>query len=236
MSADFFRALAARASRRYRSCGRFARHYAYGKLTRDPFFRQVLERGWIAPGARILDLGCGQGVLAALLAAAHEEGVERDWPAHWAPAPAPRELRGIDLLERDIERARAAGGARASFTCGDMRTLAFGEPDAVVLLDVLHYVDYAAQEDILDRARRSLDSGGVLLLRVADASDSLRFRLTLAADRLAMRLRGWRPASFHCRPLPAWKRRLADGGFRVEAHPMSGGTPFANVLLVARAA
>lgn len=74
-----------------------------------------------------------------------------------------------------------------------------------------------------------------MLLRVADASPGLRLRLTLAADRLALRLRGRRAGPFHCRPLAEWKRRLADLALSVEAQPMSAGTPFANVLLVARA-
>ena len=236
MSDAFFRALARRASRRYKPAGRYARHFAYGKLTRDPVFRHLLQSGSIASCSRILDLGCGQGLLAALVAAAHEGDGGPPWPAEWAPAPAPRQMRGIDLLERDIERARIAAPPEASFECGDIRALPFGEADAVLLLDVLHYLDSAAQDDILDRVRRALPPGGVLLLRVADATGSLRSRITLAADRLAMALRGFRPGPFHCRPVQAWQRRLAQGGFRVEARDMSAGTPFANVLLVALAA
>ena len=234
MTGDFFRALARRAARRYRAEDHYARHYAYGNLTRDPFFRHLLQSGLIAPGARVLDLGCGQGVLAALYAAAHERHGVGDWPADW-PAPGARRLRGIDVAERDIERARSAGGADAEFTCADIRRADFGAADAVVMLDVLHYVEPAAQDDVLERARRALAGGGVLLLRVADASRrGLRLRLTLAADRLAMRLRGRRVERFHLRALAAWQRRLAESGFRVETRPMSAGTPFANVLLVAR--
>jgi hypothetical protein len=49
-----------------------------------------------------------------------------------------------------------------------------------------------------------------------------------------MRLRGARVGRYHCRPVQAWERRLGEAGFRVEARPMSAGTPFANVLLVGR--
>jgi hypothetical protein len=38
----------------------------------------------------------------------------------------------------------------------------------------------------------------------------------------------------YCRPLNAWTRALESRGFNVSALPMSEGTPFANVLLVAR--
>jgi len=230
---DSFRALAAAAARRYAASGRYARHYAYGKLTRDPVFRHLLQYGLIAPGARVLDVGCGQGLIAALFAAARERHGAGDWPDGW-PAPGARRVRGIDFAARDIERARAAGGADAEFTCADIRAADFGSADAIVMLDVLHYLDYAAQDALIDRAHRALAGGGVLLLRVADASTSLRFRITLAADRLASRLHGRRYGALHCRALAAWRVRLAEAGFRVEARPMSAGTPFANVLLVAR--
>ena len=49
-------------------------------------------------------------------------------------------------------------------------------------------------------------------------------------------LRGLRFGRYHCRPAAEWQRRLAEAGFRVETHPMSQGSPFANVLMVARGA
>ena len=231
MSADFYRALARRASRRYRD--RFARHFAFGKLTRDPVFRHLLESGIVPPAARLVDLGCGQGVLGALFAACGEEAAA--WPAAWPPAPVPRSLHGIDLAQRDIERARDAGGPGMRFDRDDIRTAPFRTADAFVLLDVLHYLDQAGQDRVLDRVRESLAPGGVIVLRVADASPTLRFRITTAADRLASRIRGLPPGPFHCRPLAAWRAELEKRALAVEARAMSAGTPFANTLLVARA-
>jgi SAM-dependent methyltransferase len=233
VSGDFYRTLARRASRRYRSGDRFARHFAFGKLTRDPVFRHVLESGVVPPGARVVDLGCGQGLLAALLAACGEEGAA--WPAAWPPAPVPRSLHGIDLAGRDVERAREAAGPGMRFDRDDIRTAGFGSADAIMLLDVLHYLDRDGQDRVLDRVREALAPGGVIVLRVADASPSLRFRITLAVDRLASRIRGQRPGPFHCRPLDAWRAELERRGLEVEGRTMSGGTPFANTLLVARA-
>ena len=212
-----FRALARQAAARYPVRDRYARHFAFGKLTRDPAFAHILREGLIPPRARLLDLGCGQGVLAALLAAA---GIEV------------RSMRGIDLMARDIARAQAASPG-GEFVQGDIRTTPFGPADRVVILDVLHYIDRDAQEDVLRRVRESLGEGGVLLLRVGDASGSLRFRITVATDRLAMALRGHPVGRLHCRPLDEWIALLRGMGFRVDAAPMSQGTPFANVLLVA---
>jgi SAM-dependent methyltransferase len=233
VSADAFRALAKHAAARYPAHDRFARHFAYFKLTGDPAFRHLLESGLLDGRERVLDLGCGQGMLEALLAAVHAEPAA--WPSGWRPAPAPRAIRGIELDPRAAERARSAADARATIECGDIREAPFGTADAIVILDVLHYIEPASQDAVLERVRAALAPGGVLLLRVADARPTLRFRITIAIDRLSLRLRGGRPGAYHCRPLEDWCRRLGELGFAIEARPMSGGTPFANVLLVARA-
>jgi len=234
VSGDFFRALAQRAAQRYPNRDRYARHFAYGKLTRDPVFRHVLEAGVFPPGARIMDLGCGQGLLAALLAEACESYGKGEWPERWPVPPTGFSIDGVDLAPRNIERARHAAGDRAHFVRGDIRAVEFGHRDAIALLDVIHYLDAEGQRDVIDRARRALDRGGVLLMRVADASRSLRFLFTVAVDHAATRLRGHGTGRFHTRPLEEWRRELAACGFDARPVPMSGGTGFANVLLVAR--
>ena len=101
MSRTAFRSLAREAAARYPARDRYARHFAFGKLTRDPVFEHIVAKALLPSGARILDLGCGQGLLAALLSAGAGQG---DW--HY---------RGIDLSARDIERARAATGPNCRF-------------------------------------------------------------------------------------------------------------------------
>jgi len=82
--------------------------------------------------------------------------------------------------------------------------------------------------------RDALVPGGVLLLRVGDASAGLPFRISNWVDFLVTTLRGHRLTRLHCRPLKEWQRVLASLGFTVQAQPMSQGTPFANVMLVAQ--
>jgi SAM-dependent methyltransferase len=236
VSERFFRALATEAAALYPARDRLARRFAAGKLNGDPAFAHLLRAGLIPHHARVLDLGSGQGLLAALLVAARARHGRGEWPAGWPAPPDPRRFTGIDLRARDVERANhACGGNGATrFVQGDIRTTGFGQADAIVILDVLHYIDYAAQADVLRRVREALAGGGVLLLRVADAAPTLRFRITLAVDRLVMALRGHRLERLHCKPLARWIAELEALGFRVAATPMSAGTPFANVLLVAR--
>ena len=234
MSSPFFKRLARAAASRYEPGDRFARHFAFGKLTRDPVFEHLLREGLLPASGSLLDLGCGQGVLEALVLAAREAHARGEWPAGWAPAPQPRAMRGIDLVERDIRRARAAAEDYGQFITGDIRVVDFGRADAVVILDVLHYIDFAEQEQVLQRAKNALHEGGVLLLRVASLSTTWRYRYTTAVDRIVMALRGHRLPRLWNREMADWLRLLESLGFSVETRPMSEGTWFANVLLVAR--
>jgi SAM-dependent methyltransferase len=228
----FFRTLARHAAARYSGAGRFARHFAFGKLAWDPAFAHILRHGLIPHGSRILDLGCGQGLLAALLETARDR---RDaWPPTLPPPPDPVAYVGIDARHRDIDRARCALDGCTRFVCGDIRSERYAATDVVVLLDVLHYLDPGAQDEVLRRARIALGGGGVLLMRIADASGTLRFGYTVATDRLACVLRRQRVDRLHCRPLGAWVQTLEALGFATRAMPMTGGPSFANVLVVAR--
>lgn len=225
------------ASAPYRSAGRFAWHFARGKLGMDPVFRHLLSRGLIAPRAQVLDIGCGQGLLASLLRAADAAAARGHWPADWAPAPHGARVTGIELMPRDIERAqRALGEAAAEFVCGDMRHTPFPASDIVVILDVLHYIDIAEQNRVLERVRAALRPSGRLLLRVGDASSRRGFRVSQWVDAIVTFVRGHRIPPVFGRSLAAWMVKLEALGFRVQAVPMSQGTPFANVLLVAEAA
>jgi SAM-dependent methyltransferase len=234
MTSATFRSLARVAADRYRDAGRFAVGFARGKLTADPVFEQILEKGWLRNSRQVLDLGCGQGLLAALLLSARQASASGRWPAHWAPAP-PSELRirGVELMARDVERAHRALGDDASIEQGDITTADFARADTVVILDVLHYLSYDKQDDVLARVRRCLGDGGRLVLRVGDAQGGLAFRISQWVDRTVTFCRGHRLGRLYCRTVPDWTCALRSLGFTVALHPMSQGTPFANVLIIA---
>ncbi len=222
------------ACRPYRRAGLFAYHFARGKLRGDPVFARILELGLLRDRSHILDLGCGQGLLTSLLRAAAHCAAAGSWPSRWAAAPAAVSTLGIELKARDVARARRALGADSKVVQGDIRTAAFGTPDAVVILDVLHYMPQPMQFEVLQRVRQALPDDGLLLLRVGDARAGLRFRYSQWTDRMAMLARGHGWMRLHCRGLDEWKKLLEQCGFKSATLPMSQGTPFANVLLIAR--
>jgi hypothetical protein len=101
---------------------------------------------------------------------------------------------------------------------------------------VLHYIDYSAQERVLERARSALAPDGMLLLRIGDAAAGSAYQFSRLVDQTVVLLRRRRWLQLRCRPLRDWQRLLASCGFRARALPMSAGTPFANVLLHAEVA
>ncbi len=224
-----------RASEPYRSAGLFAYLFARGKLRADPVFRAMLELGLLGGRGHILDLGCGQGLLSAWLRAASLHYESGNWPAHWPAAPKPRSTRGIELMDRDVERARRALGAACDISQGDIRNAEFGSTDAVVILDVLHYMPEEDQIQVLQRVRAALPARGLLLLRIGDADAGLRFRCGQWIDKLVMFFRGHAWVTTHCRSVAQWSTLLRECGFDVSSAPMSRGTPFANVLMIAHA-
>lgn len=228
-----WRALHRAACAPYRSAGRFAWHFAQGKLGRDPVFRSLLERGDLPAGAQVVDIGCGQGLLASLLHACDRHAAA--WPAPWPAAPTGCRYLGIELMPRDVARAEAAlqGLPGARFVCADMREAPLPACDVVVILDVLHYVDPAAQSTLLQRVHRALRPNGRLLLRVGDAAQRRGFVVSQWVDRLVTWSRGHRVPPTYGRTVPEWRQLLERLGFSVRPVQMSHGTPFANVLLVA---
>lgn len=231
-----WRSLVDAASAPVRQAGRYAWHFARGKLGRDPVFRHLLRHGLIAPRSRVLDIGCGQGLLASLLRAARVVTDQGRWPAGWAAAPVAAHVTGIELMRRDVERGRAALGGAATFVCADMRSAAFPDADAVVILDALHYISPAQQDRVLERARAALPDGGSLLLRIGDAGARRGFAFGAWLDRAVMGLRGGGFGPLAGRPLALWVECLRRLCFKVDSEPMRGPLPIANVLLVARVA
>lgn len=237
MTDRFVATLLDRATDAYRDAGRFAYHFARGKLGGDPIFRHLLQHGLLPSDARILDLGCGQAVFASWLLAARKLYDAGHWAPDWAVPPRVAHLRGVELMPLDVERAWRALGDRhpqVEIVRGDIREVEFGNVDVVTILDVLHYLDYPAQEQVLRRVRDALPAGGRLLTRIGDAAGGWRFLVGNAVDLCVTFVRGHRLPAMYCRSLREWTELLERLGFAVRAVPMSHGKPFANVMLVAQ--
>ena len=159
MTKRFLRTLLDEASRPFQGGGHFAYHYSRGKLSSDSIFREILKRGVFPSEARFLDLGCGQGSLFSWLLAARKLYEAGNWPAGWPAAPKALSLRGIELMQKDVDRAARAFGTNhpvLRIEQGDMTKADFGQADVITILDALHYFDHAHQKDVIKRIRAAL--------------------------------------------------------------------------------
>jgi SAM-dependent methyltransferase len=235
MNDDATDRLIALAAARYAPAGPFFRHFARGKLKHDPIYLDLLRRGALPDGARLLDLGCGLGLLFALLGAArrcHDAGI---WPPGWPAPPRVAAMHGIELDAAKVRAARRALADIATVVQGDLCRAALPESDVIVIVDVLHYIaDGACQARILHGAAHALRKGGKLLLRVGDTAAAGRFRLTHLTDYAVQMARGVLRPRFRYRGVAEWTTLLEQAGFSVTTEPMRRGTPFANHLLTAR--
>ena len=237
MTQAFLDRLLDEASAPYRQAGRFAYGFSRGKLSSDCIFRELLRLGIFPPVARFLDLGCGQAGFASWLVAARRLYEKGDWPHEWPEPARVIELRGYELMEKDVERALGALGKdfpNIVIRQGDITKVDFGQADVVTILDVLHYIDYAGQKDVLQRVFAALPPGGLLLTRVGDADAGLPFHICNWVDHAVTFVRGHRLPTLYCRRLGEWLELLRGIGFVVETTPMSEGKPFANIMLVCR--
>jgi uncharacterized protein (DUF2062 family) len=227
-------ALREEAARRYLDAGMGHWEFVRGKLRYDPLYFNLLRRGFFPSGGLLLDLGCGRGIVFSLLLAAREIEQRGAYPADWAPPPRDLAFHGIEGRPKAATAARRALGGEAEIETGDLRAAGLPQAEAILLLDVLHYLPAADQEALLAKAAAALVPGGVLLIRDADAAGGWRFAATRLQERLSALARGHWRQRFHFRSAEEWGRILAALGLAVDAQPMGMGTPYANVLLAAR--
>ncbi|MBZ5640697.1 MAG: DUF2062 domain-containing protein [Acidobacteriia bacterium] len=192
-------------------------------LVRDPILPLLLEEPAFGGARRILDLGCGRGVVAALAAAA---------PVGFA---AGRSYLGVDVSERYVRAARDAlhDVPAASFAATDLRDFDPPSADLVLLVDVLRYLPPPSQDALLRRLGRALSPGATLLVREADAAAGARFRWTAVLDFLSVVLPGRPHHRLGYRRASDLRNALVAAGFDVRDRTTLRSSSRAVVLLEA---
>jgi SAM-dependent methyltransferase len=204
-------------ARARRACQRLTpywRHYGTAKLRYDPVYRQLAEHS--LPWGRVLDAGCGPGLVAALASTRGE-------PAYC----------GIDLDEGKLEAAADLLGQLSQPLAGDWRLLRAKLPlaqvppnrfDTALLIDVLHYWPEPEQESLLHQLHAMLERGGRLILRdgVSDAAGDTG--VVGFSERLTTFF-GLNPggSGLHFLSEEAMREMLTRCGFSVQSVEPSGG-------------
>lgn len=179
-------------------------------------------------GTRILDIGCGHGLLCAMMA------LDR----------ADRRVTGIDPDRRKIDRARRSAGhlpnTRFEVATADrLAAVAPGGFDSVTVADVLYLLPREDWPAFLGACFTLLRPGGVLLLKEAEDDGGWRARKALFQEQLMVRIFGRTLGSggLGFAPRAQMKALLQAAGFSVtEVVPLSRGYTTPHVLYVAERA
>ena len=198
------------------------RLFVRGRLATAP----LLEVAARAQGRDLLDVGCGHGLLVALLAVGFPD----------------RRVVGIDPDERKIEWARASVGREGNvelLAC-EIEDLAEKRPgafDTVFVVDVLYLLEAKAWPPFLRAARTLLRPAGRLVIKEAEDDASWRVKKALLQERLMVKvLRRTRSSgAVGFAPRSVLAGALRDAGFAIdETVPLSRGYSTPHLLLVAR--
>lgn len=183
----------------------------------------VLERH--APRAgRIMDLGCGHGLMANLLAL----------------GSAGRAVRGVDIAPEKIAAARRTVGTRANirFDLADATALAAdgdeaGSYAAIAVADVFYLIPPDDQRGLIATCHALLRPGGVFLWKSQVRHPRWKYAITWAQEWLMTTLGPTRGHGLYFLDTDESLAALTAAGFTATALPLRSWRPYTDVLFIA---
>lgn len=162
----------------------------------------------------ILDLGCGEGMLANLVATS-------------------RGALSIHGVDRDVEKVALANKnapPNACFEATDILEQSFHGAAVSIFNDVLHHHPFRMQGDLLAKAASFLDEYGILIIKEVDARDCFDRAWTSFWD-----TRLYPGDILYFRDIQQWREVLFDTGFQlVRVHRLRHPWPAARTVLICR--
>lgn len=195
---------------------------ARARLLGDPIYPFLIDEKVLGSGARVLDLGCGRGLVGVLMDL-------------FTRASEPRWYLGVDLCDRYVRAARLALGnvSGSSVQAVDLRDFDPPAADVIVANDVLRYLPFTAQDALLRRLARALPPGARMFVREKDAAGGWRFRWAAFQDAWKSLVPGHPRLGVHYRRAGDLRNALLAAGFSVKDRTMVRSASPAWVLLEA---
>ena len=172
----------------------------------------------ISESGKIVDLGCGEGILANYIALKSSK----------------RKVHGIELNASRVKDADK-GMKNAQFEIGDIRKTTENNISTALLVHVLHHLpSYADQETVLKNVFANLKKGGKLVVVEIAETPLPKYWFTWVIDTVVV------PILFegklidqniNYRSARDWKKALKDIGFTCKVTKIDDGKPFSHILL-----
>jgi 2-polyprenyl-6-hydroxyphenyl methylase/3-demethylubiquinone-9 3-methyltransferase len=168
---------------------------------------------------RILDLGCGHGLLTNLLAVGSAE----------------RDVVGIDIDADKVEAARRTVRDRPNvrFEVVDAMDVAGGPFAAITVGDVFYLIPPDGQRRLIGRCFELLAPGGVFLWKSQVRRPRWKYAITYGQEWLMTHLGPTAGAGLYFLDTDESLAALRDAGFRASAVPLRTWRPYTDVLFVA---
>jgi 1-acyl-sn-glycerol-3-phosphate acyltransferase len=130
---------------------------------------------------KILDIGCGYGFLTYMLHFTSEE----------------RTLTGVDYDEEKISMAAHcfSKNEKIDFVHGDILQFQFGHYDAILLSDLLHYLQPPEQQFLIKKCISSLNDSGIIIIREGNKELSEKHRRTRLSEFFSTKITGFNKVS-----------------------------------------
>lgn len=158
---------------------------------------------------KIVDLGCGQGIIAKYIAQNKN-----------------RTVIGVDLNAKRLEKSKLAN---LRFELADIRDYNLKGADAVILSDVLHHISFTDQDWVLENIKKSLKRQGLLIIKEIDTGEFVRSKLSRFWDSVF-----YPKEKIYFQNAKVLKKKLEELGFKVSINRPTRLFPGSTTLFIAK--
>ncbi len=126
---------------------------------------------------KILDIGCGYGFMSYMLYFTSNK----------------REITGLDYDEEKIDTASHCFSkpSTVNFVHSDILNFNFEKYDAIILADILHYLQQDEQDKVMEKCIAQLNPGGIVIIRDGDSDETAKHKRTMLTEFFSTRLFGF---------------------------------------------
>jgi 2-polyprenyl-6-hydroxyphenyl methylase/3-demethylubiquinone-9 3-methyltransferase len=173
---------------------------------------------YVPKEGKILDIGCGHGLLSNLLAINSPQ----------------REVLGIDIDAKKIDLARQTIGKRGNiqFEVGDANCLPAGSFHAVTIADVMYLIPPNTQRAILTNIASALKPNGVLVWKSQSHHPQWKYAITYTQELLMTKLGLTQGAGIFFMDLEESLQAIRNAGLDPVIIPILSHRPYSDILFL----